>query len=51
MVDFDNLFTISNRKTTSEITSFFDYYLSFLECGVTIKNTIFSELTVSANET
>jgi hypothetical protein len=30
-VDFDNLRTGSNRITTSEITSLFDYYLSFPE--------------------
>jgi len=40
-----------NRKTTSEITSSFDYSLSFPECGVTFKNTIVSELILSANET
>ena len=50
-MDYDNLRTGSNRKTTSVITPFFDYYLSYPERGVTFKNTLVSELTVSANET
>jgi len=43
-VDYDNLRTSSNRKTMSEITSFFDYYLSYSERGVTFKSPIVSEL-------